>query len=53
MDSVDEVEKALRDGDYACGKIQTDPPGRVKNFSCYDPDGNIVEFVEVLNGVKG
>ena len=48
VDSVDEVHKLLVDADYACRQIQTDPPGRVKNFSGYDPDGNIVEFVEVL-----
>ncbi len=28
--------------------VQTDPPGRVKNMVCYDPDGTIIELVEVL-----
>jgi len=34
-------------------EIQTDPPGKVRNFSGYDPDGNIVEFVELLDSTPG
>ena len=40
----------LQDAGCRRGVIQTDPPGKVKNFHAYDPDGNIVEFVEVLDG---
>ena len=44
VDDVQAVYDRLTDKNT----IQTDPPGKVKNFSAYDPDGNIVEFVEVL-----
>lgn len=44
---VDDV-RAVYDRLTEKNTIQTDPPGKVKNFSAYDPDGNIVEFVEVL-----
>jgi len=48
VDSVDNVHETLTLGGYEARTIQTDPPGKVKNFSAFDPDGNIVEFVEVL-----
>lgn len=48
VDSVDQIWHKLLHADCHCGQIQTDPPGKVRNFSCRDPDGNILEFVEVL-----
>lgn len=48
VDSVEGIHSRLTESGYATNPIQTDPPGKVKNFSAYDPDGNIVEFVEVL-----
>jgi catechol 2,3-dioxygenase-like lactoylglutathione lyase family enzyme len=48
VDTVEDVRLLLLNEHYTCREIQTDPPGKVKNFAAYDPDGNIVEFVEVL-----
>lgn len=48
VDSVEDVHRCLREKGYLAREIQTDPPGKVKNFAAYDPDGNIIEFVEVL-----
>lgn len=31
-----------------CHPIQQDPPGKVRNMVCYDPDGTIIELVEPL-----
>ena len=48
---VDDVEAMRRDLTAAgvrCHSVQTDPPGKVKNMACYDPDGTIVELVEAL-----
>jgi catechol 2,3-dioxygenase-like lactoylglutathione lyase family enzyme len=33
---------------HLCFTVQTDPPGRVKNMACLDPDGTIIELVEEL-----
>jgi catechol 2,3-dioxygenase-like lactoylglutathione lyase family enzyme len=46
--SVEVFHRALEVSGYKPTDIQTDPPGKVRNFVCRDPDGVICEFVEVL-----
>ena len=48
VDNVDGYLARLSDRGYRCRPIQLDPPGKVKNFVTFGPDGEIVELVEVL-----
>lgn len=48
VDDVAALYDTLIAAGVRCHPVQMDPPGRVKNFACYDPDGTIVELVEVI-----
>ena len=48
VDAAEALYATLTAAGVRCHSVQTDPPGRVKNFACYDPNGTIVELVEVL-----
>jgi len=48
VDDVATTHAALTAAGVPCHPVQTDPPGRVRNMVCYDPDGTIIELVEVL-----
>ena len=48
VDDVEAIHRDLIAAGVRCHPVQTDPLGRVKNMACYDPDGTIVELVQVL-----
>ena len=48
VDNVEAMHRELSAAGVRCHPVQTDPPGKVKNMACYDPDGTIIELVEVL-----
>jgi len=48
VDNVEAMHRDLTVAGVRCHPIQTDPPGKVKNMVCYDPDGTIIELVQVL-----
>ena len=48
VDDVEAMHRELTAAGVSCHPVQTDPPGKVKNMACYDPDGTIIELVQVL-----
>ena len=48
VDNVDTLHGKLTAAGVECRPVQTDPPGKVKNMACLDPDGTIIELVEEL-----
>ena len=45
---IEDYERRCKAAGVRTHPIQTDPPGKVRNMVCYDPDGTIIELVEVL-----
>ena len=52
VDDITQMYERLVAEDCEVSDIQTDPAGKVKNCHTYDPDGNIVELVEVFKRVR-
>ncbi len=48
VSNVKEMYHRLIAADVRCHSVQTDPPGKVRNMVCFDPDGTIIELVEEL-----
>ena len=48
VEGIDAMYAKLIEAGVTCHAIQQDPPGKVRNMVCYDPDGTIIELVEVL-----
>lgn len=48
VDDVEAIQRRLTAAGVYCRPVQTDPPGNVKNMTCLDPDGTIIELVEEL-----
>ena len=48
VDDVEKMHEKLTAAKVSCRPVQTDPPGKVKNMTCLDPDGTIIELVEEL-----
>ncbi len=48
VSDVKEMYHKLIAAGVTCRPTQVDPPGRVRNMVCFDPDGTIIELVEEL-----
>jgi catechol 2,3-dioxygenase-like lactoylglutathione lyase family enzyme len=48
VEGIEAMHRKLTAAGVRCHPIQQDPPGKVRNMVCYDPDGTIIELVEPL-----
>jgi catechol 2,3-dioxygenase-like lactoylglutathione lyase family enzyme len=48
IQGIEKLYAKLTEAGVRCHPIQQDPPGKVRNMVCYDPDGTIIELVEPL-----